>query len=248
MKNRVISIILAVIIGLCGIGALISGIFGASKELVSVTTLYGDELDGSADYEIQEAYILDSYATYDENDIPKTWYLVVGLFDTEDSLYVVSMELEKGDDIYDTVMDYLNDDTMYVGDLVLPVYATATTFARNSDLGEFFEEYVQDLNNNDIYCAPNWLQLDYMGGTLADYESNSSKSSTGTIIMGVVFLILAVLFPVLVNRKSKKAATRHADASQTTFAPKTQQGNFCPNCGARIPVGSNFCDCCGERL
>lgn len=243
MKNKVISIILAVILGLCGIGALISGIFASNKELVSVTTLYGDELDGSADYEIQEAYIIDSYATYDENDVPKTWYLLVGFFDAEDSLYVVSMELEKDDDIYDTVMNYLDDDDMYIGDLVLPVYATAVTFASDSDLGQYFGSYLVNLNNHDFACTANFLQLDYMGGTMEAYEANSSKDSTGTIIMGVVFLILAVLFPVVVSKKNKRLAHTTED-----FDYEEKADTFCPNCGARVPVSAKYCDCCGERL
>lgn len=241
MKNKVLSIVLSIIIAIVGICITVSGFSSGNRELVSVSGLTMEELDGTQDYEIPEAYLLDSYASYEENGDITSYYMAVGFYDADDYLCVVSMEVEKDDPCYDVIMDYLNDDSMYMGDLVLPLYASSTTFTQTSELGQYFGEFAQELSSNGVIAEPLWIQLDYMGETKAAYEDALSQSSTKTILLGIVFILLAVIFFVFSRIRAKKSAS--ATQAQPNGYPR-----YCPNCGAPISPDDAFCSDCGAAL
>lgn len=273
MKNRIVSIIVAVMFLIAGVVMIAGGVSGSDAELKDVTTLSASSMDDSFDYEIQEAYIFDNYATYEENGKPETYYLAVCFYDANDNLCMASLAMDPSDDIYDVVMDYLNDDTMYVGDLMLPVYASAGSFSSTSDVGEYFQEYANEIALYDYNPQVLWLQLHYMGGTLTDYEESAKSDSNASTIGGVVMLVLAVVFILLSTRAAKKqkeaeaarAAARAAYAAQqpvftaapqpqTSFksptyqAPAPEATAFCPTCGQKVKPGTAFCGSCGAKL
>lgn len=275
MKNKIVSIIVAIIFLIAGVVMIAGGVSGSDTELKDVSTLTASSMDNSFDYEIQEAFIFDNYATYEENNVPETYYLAVAFYDMNDNLCMASMSMEKGDDIYDDVMDYLNDDTMYVGDLILPVYASASSFSSTSDVGEYYQEYANEIALYDYNPQLLWLQLDYMGGTLTDYEDQAKSDSNASTIGGVVMLVLAVVFILLAVRNAKKqkeaeaarAAARAAYAAQQPVyaappqqasfksptyqaqpAAQPQAASFCPTCGEKVKPGTSFCGSCGAKL
>ncbi len=203
MKKKIILCILAVILLIIGICTLVSGIFGGETALEDVSTLTSSEMDGSADYKFSEAIVFDRYATYEENNIPETYYLAIGFYDANDNLCIASLAMDKNDDIYDEVMDYLNDDSMYLGDLVLPMYCTADTFSDNTEVGEYFEEYHEEIASNGISGELLWLQMNYQGATLTEYEESSSVNAVMGLIMGGGFLVLGIALLLLAILKKK---------------------------------------------
>lgn len=262
MKNKIASIILVIALVIGGVGMIASGIGSSGTELKDVTTLTAYSMDDSFDYEIKEAYIFDNYATYEEDNEPQTYYLAVSFFDTNGKLCLTSMEMEKGDDLYDEVMDYLADDTMYMGDLILPVYASANSLSSSSEVGQYFQKFATDFEKHSLFPELLWLQLDYKGSTMEDYEDQTGFESIGSFVMGAVFLLLSVVVTLLSIRASRKASTPTdtPNAPQDTFTPEHSQYHgpsqfrdgqptvFCPACGQAVNPGTAFCGSCGAKL
>lgn len=266
MKSKTVVYIFVAIIAIFGIVLMATGSSSSDTELVNVESISASQMDNTYDYEITEAYIFDSYAQYEENGTPKTYYMAVVFYDATGTLCMTSMELEKGDDIYQEVMDYLDDDSMYVGDLVLPLYCSASSFSSSSEVGGYFSEYATEIALYGYETQQVWLQLDYMGSTLTEYQDEAASSSNGSVVMGVIFLVFAGILLVLSIVSGKKAKARAA-AQQTAYqtvpaqptcqmppqyptqpqAPARPTG-VCPTCGEKVKSGSAFCGNCGTRL
>lgn len=256
MKRKIFPCIMAVIIAIIGIGMIGSSIDDSDTTLMSVESISASQMTGDYDYEFTEAYIFDSYAQYEENDVIKTYYMSVVFYDASGDLCITSMTLEKGDAIYQDVLDYLNDDTLYVGDLVMPLYCTASSFNLDSEVGGYFSEYADELESYGYNTQVVPLQLDYMGSTLTEYEEAVASSRSGSIIMGVCLLLFAAALMIASVVSAKKAKTR-ANAKQTVPAQPVYQAppqvpvrpaGVCPTCGEKVKSGAAFCGNCGTKL
>lgn len=260
MKNKIIGIVLAVIFAVMGIGILASGSDSSSAELLNVTEITSSQITSDNNYVIEEAMILDCYATMETNGSTSEWYLLIGFYDSTDTLCLTSLEMTKTDAIYQEVIDYLENDALGYGDLVLPVYASALNLTQSSEIGGYFQEYLNNMAATGITGSNLWLKLDYMGATMAEYEDQLSSDSTGSIIMGIFFLIFAVVILILSFKMKKSAKKAHtAGAAQNIYqAPPAQpqqpvyqapqNGTVCPTCGNVVAAGTAFCGKCGTKL
>lgn len=206
MKRKLPGIIIASLLALFGIFMIVFALMGG-KDLLPITDFTADDLGDEYDYFIEEAFILDHYASYELNGNDVAYYIAVGFYDEADTLCLVSMELEKEDKIYQKIADYLEDDSMYLGDLALTMYVSSTRFDADSDLGVLLGQYSQELEGIDIENHPLWLQLDYMGSNRAEYDDAASAGRMSKLILAACFMVMAVLVLVLTLFAKKKTPT-----------------------------------------
>lgn len=144
-KNKNSSKLLALGIILTVVGLLLSipfGFYPSSKLLDGATT---DVDTQSVDvYYFDEMLVIGKYGyyTYDGWSLDEDYYIVSFYSEKDDASYIASLKIdESADRLYNKLNDYINDDTMYVGDCYIDVCVTADSLSTlDSDIYQYYKE------------------------------------------------------------------------------------------------------------
>ncbi len=156
---------------------------GASADMTSLKTsdklLFG------------QMYIADIYA-YETDDSGGTvsGSFVGYYYNDSDELCALSLRLDADDDIYGQAMDYINDDSMYVGDLSVPVYGVV--YEMDGESLRFYGESVDQLSeyvDATVYqTGVNYVGPEYEGLGAEDAIFLGAALLIGLVPLGIYYL------------------------------------------------------------
>lgn len=185
--------------------------------------------------QFDEMLIVDEYAIYgSENAKEEDYsYFLVGFFDDNDQLYYASVKCTPGDEFYNKAKAYSNDSSLMIGDLYLPVCATASEDRGEfyNDLFKYYDEAVE--NVNEVFASAEMdtgidskLQLEYAFDTadkLDEFEkANQDNGKLGAVVCFFLAVCCIVGSVVLGKQMKKYTAEKSSEQFSEYYVPNDE--------------------------
>lgn len=197
----VLFLIIAIVFGTLGVMRL------GEKPVVDAATVKHTEINTQDEYYFTELCLVDAYAAFwedDEDNIVEYDY-VVCFYDSTGALCYASLEVSKSSDISKTCLDYLNDDTLQPGDVLLSgCFSCYALDKQSDDRDEDFAKLYNDYNAELAGVKTN-LHFKYDGANAEEFAENRKTEATIFIIAGAIFFIVSAIIITLIVVSFKKA-------------------------------------------
>lgn len=146
--------------------------------------------------QFDEMTIIDAYATYGYSFTDKAddyAYYLVSFNGANGVMYYASLQCDVKSSIYETINDYVTDTSTMVGDLVLPVCASAES-VDDANIIEYYNE-VKDLYDKTIELpvTDSGLMLKYLSDTPESAEKSLKEENSINIYLTAGFSATAVI-------------------------------------------------------
>lgn len=160
-----------------------------SGDPVDLATILRDDVENNAIYYVEDLVILDNFAEKDD-----IMYMSVMFRDEGGSHVVAVMPVTDDDEIWDEVNDYMNNDLLSWGDLVVSCYVeTETNVNVDNKLHQYFDEWVEDYEYyTDSKVFPLEWRFDYVCDEDGDPHAIAEGANIVAKIVGVLTIAAAV--------------------------------------------------------
>ncbi|MGN1202375.1 MAG: hypothetical protein ACI4RF_03710 [Eubacterium sp.] len=160
-------------------------------------------------FQFNEMTIIDAYATYGYSFTDKAdeyAYYLVSFYGGDGNMYYASLQCDVKSSIYETINDYVTDTSTMVGDLVLPVCASAEG-VDDANIIEYYNE-VKELYDKTIELpvTDSGLMLKYLSDTPENAEKSLKEENSINIYLTAGFSAAAVIClagAVIIGKKLK---------------------------------------------
>jgi len=165
--------------------------------------------DTSKVYDFDEIVIIDEYAfAYEgsESNVTEHYYLI-GFANEEGEVYFASLEAKKDADIVDDCNEYIADDTMEIGDLILKGVCICNELSvKEKDVRDEYASAIE-IYSELIPGKDSGINFIYEAADVETYRKDAKTDAMMLSIMGGVFTLLCVLgiFLCIRQRKAIKA-------------------------------------------
>ena len=197
----VVFLIIAVVFATLGIMRL------GEKPVIDAATVKYSEISTENEYYFSELCLVDSYAAFwedTEDNIVEYDYIVL-FADSTGALCYASLEVSKSSDISKTCLDYLNDDTLQPGDVLLSgCFSCYALDKQSDDIDEDFDTLYKEYNAELPGVKTN-LHFKYDGANAEEFAENRKTEATIFIIAGAIFFIVSAVIITLIVVSFKKA-------------------------------------------
>ncbi len=197
----VVFLIIAVVFATLGIMRL------GEKPVVDAASVKYSEISTENEYYFSELCLVDSYAAFwedTEDNIVEYDYIVL-FADSTGALCYASLEVSKSSDISKTCLDYLNDDTLQPGDVLLSgCFSCYALDKQSDDIDEDFDTLYKEYNAELPGVKTN-LHFKYDGANAEEFAENRKTEATIFIIAGAIFFIVSAVIITLIVVSFKKA-------------------------------------------
>lgn len=201
-------------------------------DVMSADSVYSLDEDASSRtvYKFDNVLIIDEYATYSESYGIKDdmAYYLVAFVDKYDEVYLASLEVDTGLDIFDKIEAYINDDSQYIGDFSIPICA-ATDAKSDSDLSSYYreavEKYTEILNDEELEVSNSYLKLKYACDVPANIDKYAAAQTRQSLIVYAMmggFALVMLAMTIRAYSKIKKLKRMNEEEFISTL--KTQDG------------------------
>ena len=199
-RNGIFNIIIGVLLLAMGV-VFVAAAFDQPFDAIDVTTLASGDLRAGGGYAIEDAVILDQYGYTEKDGKVNSYECAVAFGMANDEWVIASLNVPMNSVLFDSVFAYLNDDTQYIGDLRMPMYATASTL--DSEFKDFLDSYITDVFGEDnAEYTPAYIELKYRAGDEAAYKAALESDRNGMTAVGLVMALLgAVLIGLSVSKR-----------------------------------------------
>lgn len=223
-RNPVILLILGILIGGIGLVALVMSLVATPSSAVDITTVSPSQLSGSKDYYIEQLLVVGGYAT---ETFSNTMYYVAAYVDANDEPIILSLSAKENSEKYDELLDYNEDYSTVLGDMVLSGYFSCSKLSSTNDsLIEYFHDTEDDYGLEDLEIVD--MNLTYIGETAEEYASHVKTEKLTGAAMGGVFALLGVVLMFLYLNQKKKAQAIWAQQQAQAAAYQTAQATPYP--------------------
>ncbi len=190
--KKVLAIIAALAFILVGAIFLNSEVVDTSEDPGNLAELSCSELEENHIYYIEELCVLDAFATLEDDVL----YLMVLYTDADDRQVVANMPVNPGAEIWDDVNDYLDDDSMGYGDMVLDCYVKAEEDINVQDkLHGYFSEYMNRVRSElKMPLSRTELRFEYVCDADGDPYEAANGANIVVKVMGVVSIAIGGLY------------------------------------------------------
>ena len=179
----------------------------SGSEVTDISGLSHTALSTGKNYYISELVLVDEYAhTWEktESNIVKRHYLVY-FYDNSDNLCYASLTVSTDSDLYKTCNDYINDDSLMVGDVILSGCFSSSSFS--SEVDGLSTEYAlaqKEYYNNGLPGTKTSLNLTYKAKDKTEFSVQNKTVSTVFLCVSILFIILGAVIVVLSLSKRSK--------------------------------------------
>ncbi|MBR3965244.1 MAG: hypothetical protein IKJ80_07535 [Clostridia bacterium] len=197
----VMFLIFAVVFGALGIMRL------GEKPVVDAATVKYSDFSTENEYSFSNLVLIDVYAEFwedDEDNIVGYNYLVL-FADSTGELCYASLEVPNSSDISKTCLDYIKDEKLEVGDVILSgCFSCYDLDKQDDDATKLFSELYSEYNAELAGVKTN-LHFKYDAANAEEFAENRKTEATVFIIAGAVFLIISAVIITLLVVSFKKA-------------------------------------------
>lgn len=172
--------------------------------------------DTSKVYDFDEIVIIDEYAfAYEgsESNVTEHYYLI-GFSNEDGEVYFASLEAKKDADIVDACNEYIADDTMEIGDLILKGVCICNELsAKEKDVRSEYANIIE-LYSEIVPGKDTGINFIYEAADIETYREDAKTDAAVLSIIGGVFALLCALgiFLCIRQRKAIKAELARAAA------------------------------------
>lgn len=212
--------IMAIMVAFYGVILLSSPETDTSGDPEDLAEISFEDIENNQIYYIDELIVADTHSILEDSDVK---YYLVMFYDQDDNLVAANMPVNASCEIWEDLEDYLEDDSMHIGDMVISCYVkTGTDQTKTRD---FFQSRVWDLELEggfDIETVS--FKFDYVCDEDGDPYETAEGVNTITKVMGVLCLAVAALiiyFGAIRKPKAKKPAAAPAAPVYTAPAAPT---------------------------
>jgi flagellar basal body-associated protein FliL len=221
----VVFLIIAVLFATLGIMRL------GEKPVVDAATVKYSDISTENEYSFSELCLVDVYAAFwedDEDNVVEYDYIVC-FYDSTGALCYASLEVSKSSDISKTCLDYLNDDKLQPGDVLLSgCFSCYALDKQSDDIDEDFAKLYNDYNAEAPGVKTN-LHFKYDGANAEEFAENRKTEATIFIIAGAIFFIIAAVIITLLVVSFKKAKKLSDVVTEGCEAPDLMMNQSAPN-------------------
>lgn len=176
-----------------------------------------NEVDTDKNYYFEELWVVDLYASRENDD--DEMYVYVAYVDEDGKTYLASFTPDKDDALLKKINAYLEDDSLYVGDLSISAAVSVTTVTqKGDDLKGFYDENLpivkQMFRSNGMKVEDTDLHFTYEGSDPEDYEARQRSEANGLLIGGIVFALIGLAMMIFLPRMMKKKWAKMEAAAQ----------------------------------
>lgn len=237
--NKVFVTFMALVIAFVGYLFMSTPITDTSEDPVDVAEIGYYDIEKDHIYYIEDLIIADAHSSRTDSDVH---YCIVLFYDKYDNMVAVNMPMNPDDEIWDDLLDYLEDDDMQVGDYTVNCYVKAEKDYTYDDVGSYFMDTVwkYELDLGSDIKTIEW-RFDYVCDEDGDPYYVAEGSNTVGKVMGVLTIGVAVLilyFGVIRGSKPKTPKAKKAahgpvpmppthTPTQPTYQP-AQQSSYAP--------------------
>lgn len=232
-KNKYSSKLLALGIILTVVGLVLSMpfVFYTPSKLLDGATTDVDTLSVDV-YHFDEMLVIDkySYYTYDGWSYDEDYYIVSFYSEKDDTSYLASLKIdESAGRLYNKMNDYINDDTMYVGDCYIDVCVTVDSLSTlDSDIYQYYKEAEEQYAADYKYMKQTDIALTYYCNSPDDFATETQSEMLMARYFAFFFLGIFIIGISLIgeeNRKKKiqKTAVAHMWANGAYHTPDIRQ-------------------------
>ncbi len=205
---------LSIVMILVGIIILTSAETPTTGDPIDLATIAYEDVEKNNIYYAKELVVMDSFATMDDDVL----YMLVAYMDNNEEIVVANMPVSESSDLWDDVNDYLNDDSLFIGDYVIECYVkTETNFDVQNKLVDMFNESVNDLSVmlGESLRKADW-RLNYVCDKNGDPYATAEASNTIGKVMGVLCILGALAWLYFgALRKPKASPAAHQQSVYT---------------------------------
>jgi hypothetical protein len=197
----VVFLIIAVVFATLGITQL------GEKPVVDAATVKYSDFSTENEYSFSDLILVDVYAEFwedDEDNIVGYNYLVLFGDSTGEPCYA-SLEVPNSSDISKTCLDYLKDETLEAGDVLLSgCFSCYDLDEQGEDATKLFSEIYSNYNADFAGVKTN-LHFKYDAANAEEFAENRKVEATIFIIAGAIFFIVSAVIITLIVVSFKKA-------------------------------------------
>ena len=197
----VVFLIIAVVFATLGITQL------GEKPVVDAATVKYSDFSTENEYSFSNLVLIDAYAEFWEDDeINIVGYNYVVLFaDSTGEPCYASLEVPNSSDISKTCLDYIKDEKLEVGDVLLSgCFSCYDLDKQDEDATKLFSELYSEYNAELAGVKTN-LHFKYDGANAEEFAENRKVEATIFIIAGAIFFIVSAVIITLIVVSFKKA-------------------------------------------
>ena len=197
----VVFLIIAVVFATLGITQL------GEKPVVDAATVKYSDFSTENEYSFSNLVLVDVYAEFWEDDEDNiVGYNYVVLFaDSTGELCYASLEVPNSSDISKTCLDYIKDEKLEVGDVLLSgCFSCYDLDKQDEDATKLFSELYSEYNAELAGVKTN-LHFKYDGANAEEFAENRKVEATIFIIAGAIFFIVSAVIITLIVVSFKKA-------------------------------------------
>lgn len=214
-----------------GIAFLLFAVFGLTEELggpdplVSAPDVSALSMSDDNSYYLGEAVILDCYATETDEDDDITEYYCAVAFENQDSAVgIASLAVPPASPLCAAILSYLEDDSQGFGDCSAVMYCTTSSLSVSSDLGTFYQEYLDTLDDAGLSeFTPVYLNMTYVSDNEADFLAHVEADNRTGLIMAVSFGIFGIFFLLLGYSRRRKHDDDHGGSTPRRTWPRKKE-------------------------
>lgn len=218
-----------------GLMLVIGGISGpAVTSVKGIETVAYTELNTETAYEFKDVYVISKYATWTRTSDGKTTeldYYLLQFTDADGAYCFASLEVSPLSRLGKTCSDYMEDDTMLIGDLKLDegVFTCEDLWDQPDEVvsyyNESYDEYSGTLRGQSI-----GKHFVYKAVDADTFMKDQTASNTGLLIVGIVFVVgcsVGLFFLIRGLKKIKKAQAEY-EAQVAAYQAAMYNGGY-PN-------------------
>jgi flagellar basal body-associated protein FliL len=221
----VMFLIFAIAFGALGVMRL------GEKPVVDAATVKYSDFSTENEYSFSKLCLVDVYAAFweDSKDNVVEYDYIVRFFDSTGALCYASLEVAKSSDISKTCLDYLNDDKLRPGDVLLSgCFSCYALDKQSDDRDEDFAKLYNDYNADAPGVKTN-LHFKYDAANAEEFAENRKTEATIFIIAGAIFFIVSAVIITLIVVSFKKANKLSDVVTEGYEAPNLMMNQSAPD-------------------
>lgn len=226
-RGATASITVGIVVIIIGIIMVITSLIAPESRLV--TPNENIPYSSSNVYDMGEVLVIDKYGSVEySRGLDENYYLIAYYVEEDDNAHLASLQVTEGTEIFEKLDEYVNDDTLYIGDFFIELCAKAAPVSElDSDIISYYNEAVDMCGNYFTGTVDSEISLTFYCENAEDFPSalrSEERSKTVVTVIGSIAAILGVICLVtgIIKKKKENAAKAVLQQQNPYYYPPNQ--------------------------